>query len=393
MKKKYLKFVIIGAVIILSTVAICLVKANVTTSQKSNNVAIETTIINDSSDKVYVNGVVKSVENKNISLDANKGKVDSVAVTDGQAVNSGDVLFTYKNDTITSQIEEYNNQLTTYANQKQRLESKKNNANNELTEKKNNLSALNTELENNPEDLKLSSSIEGLKVEIQSLEAEVNTCDDQLDTINDSITVANKKVASLKNEEVTTVKANFSGVVNIVGSQDDYTTTFMTISSNDLYIKGTVNEKFIAKLKKDQEAEILVIANNKTIKGKVDEINTKPVDASNALGAANSMASTSSLSTYEVTIILDSQEDLFEGYHIQATIYEGEKELVVPKDAIVKDDNNTFVYKVSDGVLEKQKVSYEDKDNKSVKITSGLEEGDEVVINPTDSTKEGMKYE
>lgn len=393
MKKKYLKFVIIGAVIILSTVAICLVKANVTTSQKSNNVAIETTIINDSSDKVYVNGVVKSVENKNISLDATKGKVDSVAVTDGQAVNSGDVLFTYKNDTITSQIEEYNNQLTTYANQKQRLESKKNNANNELTEKKNNLSALNTELENNPENLTLSSSIEGLKVEIQSLEAEVNTCDEQLGTINDSITAANKKVASLKNEEVTTVKANFSGVVNIVGSQDDYTTTFMTISSNDLYIKGTVNEKFIAKLKKDQEAEILVIANNKTIKGKVDEINTKPVDASNALGAANSMASTSSLSTYEVTIILDSQEDLFEGYHIQATIYEGEKELVVPKDAIVKDDNNTFVYKVSDRVLEKQKVSYEDKDNKSVKITSGLEEGDEVVINPTDSTKEGMKYE
>ena len=393
MKKKYLKFIIIGVVIVFSTVAICLVKANVTKSQKSNEVAIETTIISNSSDKVYVNGVVKCVESKNILLDATKGKVDSIAVEDGQAVNAGDVLFTYKNDTITSQIEEYNNQLTSYSNQKNRLESKKSNANNELAEKKNNLSTLKAQLENNPQDLTLSNSIEGVKLEIQSLETEVSTYDDQLNTINDSITAANKKVASLKNEEVTEVKADFSGVVNIVGFKDDYTTTFMTISSNDLYIKGTVNEKFIAKLKKDQEAEVLVIANNKTVKGKVDEINTKPMDNSSALGAANSMASTSSLSNYEVTIILDSQEDLFEGYHIQATIYEGENEVVVPKDAIVKEKNDTFVYKVSDGVLEKQKVSYEDKDAKSVKITSGLKEGDEIVINPTDSTKEGMKYE
>ena len=382
MKKKYLKFIIIGVVIVFSTVAICLVKANVTKSQKSNEVAIETTIISNSSDKVYVNGVVKCVESKNILLDATKGKVDSIAVEDGQAVNAGDVLFTYKNDTITSQIEEYNNQLTSYSNQKNRLESKKSNANNELAEKKNNLSTLKAQLENNPQDLTLSNSIEGVKLEIQSLETEVSTYDDQLNTINDSITAANKKVASLKNEEVTEVKADFSGVVNIVGFKDDYTTTFMTISSNDLYIKGTVNEKFIAKLKKDQEAEVLVIANNKTVKGKVDEINTKPIDNSSALGVANAMASTSSLSNYEVTIILDSQEDLFEGYHIQATIYEGENEVVVPKDAIVKEKKDTFVYKVSDGILEKQKVSYENKEKLHVlkSLNMKIEKGEFLMI-------------
>ncbi len=50
MKKKYLKYIIIGAIIVLSTVGIYLVKV----SSKSNEVYssnIETTVIDDSSQK------------------------------------------------------------------------------------------------------------------------------------------------------------------------------------------------------------------------------------------------------------------------------------------------------------------------------------------------------
>lgn len=389
MKKKYLKYVVIGAIILVSTVAIYLVKATSDNSQgKSSSSSIETTKIGDSSQKIYINGIIQPIENKNIYLDTSKGKVDTVSVTDGQVVNAGDVLFTYKNDTITSQIEEFNGQISTYQNQKERLENKKKDSNNKLTEKKNSLS----NLKSNPQDETIIASIQSLEGEIQSLETEISSYNDQLDTINDSIKDCNKKIENLKKDESTEVKADISGVVDIVGSKDDYTNVFISISSNDLYIKGSVNEKYVEKLKKEQEAEVLVIANNSTIKAKVDEISKKPSNGSSAIGASMD-TSANSLSNYDVTLLLDSQENILDGYHVQATIFEEEKELKIPKEAIIEENGETFVYKVEDGILKKQNVEYEDSENDDAKILSGLEEGEEVVTNPTDDTKEGMKYE
>lgn len=385
MKKKYLKYVVIGAIILVSTAAIYLVKvANDNT--KENSSAIETTMVNDSSQKIYINGIIQPIENKNIYLDTSKGKVDTVSVTDGQAVNVGDVLFSYKNDTITSQIEEFNGQISTYQTQKERLENKKKDSNNKLTEKKNSLS----NLKSNPQDEMIITSIQSLEAEIQALETEISSYNDQLDTINDSIKDCNKKIENLKKDESVEVKADISGVVDILGSKEDYTNVFISITSNDLYIKGSVNEKYVAKLKKEQEAEVLVIANNSTIKAKIDEISKKPTASS---GGAYMDTSANSLSNYEVTLLLDSQENILDGYHVQVTVFEEDKELKIPKEAIIEENGETFVYKVEDGALKKQNVEYEDSENDDVKILSGLEEGEEVVTNPTEDTKEGMKYE
>ena len=387
MKKKYLKYVVIGAIILVSTVAIYLVKATSDNSQVKSS-SIETTKIGDSSQKIYINGIIQPIENKNIYLDVSKGKVDTVSVTDGQTVNAGDVLFTYKNDTITSQIEEFNGQVSTYQNQKERLENKKKDSNNKLTEKKNSLS----NLKSNPQDEMAITSIQSLEGEIQALETEISSYNDQLDTINDSIKEYNKKIENLKKDESVEVKADISGIVDILGSKEDYTNVFISITSNDLYIKGSVNEKYVEKLKKEQEAEVLVIANNSTIKAKVDEISKKPSAGSSAIGTSMD-TSANSLSNYDVTLLLDSQENILDGYHVQATIFEEEEELKIPKEAIIEENGETFVYKVEDGVLKKQTVEYEDSENDDVKILSGLEEGEEVVTNPSDDTKEGMKYE
>lgn len=387
MKKKYLKYVIIAAIIVVSTVGIYLVKV----SSQSNEVYssnIETTVIDDSSKKIYINGIIEPIENKNIYLDQSKGKVDTVSVSNGQTVNAGDLLFTYKNDTITSQVEEINSQISTYESQKERLESKKKDSNNKLTEKKNSLSTL----KSNPQDEMAMASIQSLEGEIQSLEAEVSQYNEQIDTINDSVKECNKKIENLKKDETVEVKADISGVVSILGNKEDYTNVFISISSNDLYIKGTVNEKYIGKLKKDQEADILVVANNSTIKGKVDEVSNKPISSMGGLIGQNTDSS-NSLSNYEVTLLLDSQENILDGYHVQATISEEKGELILSKDAIINENEEKYVYKVENGVLKKQKVEYEDLDDNNVKVLNGLEKGDTVVTNPTKDTKEGMKYE
>ncbi|MGM9978946.1 MAG: efflux RND transporter periplasmic adaptor subunit [Clostridium sp.] len=386
MKKKYLKYVVIGAIILVSTVAIYLVKV-ASDNNQGNSSKIETTVVDDSSQKIYINGIIQPIENKNIYLDASKGKVDTVSVTDGQAVNAGDVLFTYKNDTITSQIEEFNGQISTYQTQKERLENKKKDSNNKLTEKKNSLS----NLKSNLQDETAIASIQSLEAEIQGLETEISSYNDQLDTINDSIKDCNKKIENLKKDESIEVKADISGVVAILGSKENYTNVFISISSNDLYIKGSVSEKYVEKLKKEQEAEVLVIANNSTIKAKVDEISKKP-STSSSVGSSMG-TSANSLSNYDVTLLLDSQENILDGYHVQATVFEEDKELKISKEAIIEENGETFVYKVEDGALKKQNVEYEDSENDDVKILSGLEEGDEVVTNPSKDTKEGMKYE
>ncbi|MCI7443364.1 MAG: hypothetical protein MSA89_09835, partial [Clostridium sp.] len=235
------------------------------------------------------------------------------------------------------------------------------------------------------------ASIQSLEAEVQGLETEISSYNDQLDTINDSIKDCNKKIENLKKDESIEVKADISGVVAILGSKDDYTNVFISISSNDLYIKGSVSEKYVEKLKKEQEAEVLVIANNSTIKAKVDEISKKP-STSSSIGSSMD-ASANSLSNYDVTLLLDSQENILDGYHVQATVFEEEKELKIPKEAIIEENGETFVYKVEDGALKKQNVEYEDSENDDAKILSGLEEGEEVVTNPTEDTKEGMKYE
>ena len=124
---------------------------------------------------------------------------------------------------------------------------------------------------------------------------------------------------------------------------------------------------------------------------KIDEISKKP--STNSSAGASMDTSGNSLSNYDVTLLLDSQENILDGYHVQATVFEEEEELKIPKKAIIEENGETFVYKVEDGVLKKQTVEYEDSENDDVKILSGLEEGEEVVTNPSDDTKEGMKYE
>ena len=139
MQKKYLRIVIIAAIIVISTVGIYLINAFSKKPEENVVSEIKTTTIKGPK-KIYVNGVVEAVESKNIYLNAEKGKVDTVSVTDGQSVSKGDVLFSYKNETIVTQINEYNSEIASCNNKKSRLQSKKEEANKSLSEKKNQLS-------------------------------------------------------------------------------------------------------------------------------------------------------------------------------------------------------------------------------------------------------------
>ena len=72
-----------------------------------------------------------------------------------------------------------------------------------------------------------------------------------------------------------------------------------------------------------------------------------------------SASSSSDLSNYEVTLILDSQDNILEGYHIQATIYDGNNDICISKKSILTKEGKSYVFINKDGVLSKKDVTYE----------------------------------
>lgn len=388
MQKKYIRIIIIVAIIVVSTIGFCLINAFSNNSKEDGSDKIKFTTVKGPK-KIYVNGTVEAVESKNIYLNAEKGKIDTVSVNDGQTVSKGDVLFSYKNETITSQIDEYNNEVNSYNKKKSRLQSKREEAKKTLSEKKNQLSKMKDQFGYNDE---ASTNISSLEAEVQSSEATVASLDSEIEGVDDLISQSNSKLSSIRGKEYEKITADVSGVVRIVGSQDDYTNPYIIIDSKDMHIKGSVNEKYIRKLQKDQQADVLIIATDKTVKGKIEDVSDKPM-INKDIANASSSSSSSNLSNYEVTLILDSQDNILEGYHIQATIYDGNNDISISKKSILTKEGKSYVFINEDGILTKKNVTYEKKDNNNVKILSGLKEGDKVVANPSSTTKEGMKCE
>lgn len=389
-KKKYMKFIIMAAVIVIATIIIVI--ANKSTSEEIvEDSGFETMTIGES-DKIFINGTVQAVESKSIYLDQSKGNVDSVSVKEGQAVNVGDVLFTYKNSSVSTEITDTNNLLSTANDQKSKYETKKNEANNNISRLQSEIETLKAQLSSDV-DGSISESISQKGEELQQYKTELEGYESQVDEVASSITSYNSKLSSLKEQEVVQVKADVNGIVSIVGNVNDYTNPYMKIASNDMCVRGTVNEKSVAKVNVDDEVDLLIIATEDKKTGKISEVSKDPVEAVSSDVSGVSGGSSSSLSSYNVTITIGNAEELINGYHVQATVKSAKSKLTIPKSAIISKGNKDYVFVVKDNKLKKVKISFEDKNEDDAVVLSGLKDGDEIVTNPSDDTKAGMSVE
>lgn len=389
-KKKYMKFIIMAAVIVIATIIIVI--ANKSTSEEIvEDSGFETMTIGES-DKIFINGTVQAVESKSIYLDQSKGNVDSVSVKEGQAVNVGDVLFTYKNSSVSTEITDTNNLLSTANDQKSKYETKKNEANNNISRLQSEIETLKAQLSSDV-DGSISESISQKGEELQQYKTELEGYESQVDEVASSITSYNSKLSSLKEQEVVQVKADVNGIVSIVGNVNDYTNPYMKIASNDMCVRGTVNEKSVAKVNVDDEVDLLIIATEDKKTGKISEVSKDPVEAASSDVSGVSGGSSSSLSSYNVTITIGNAEELINGYHVQATVKSAKSKLTIPKSAIISKGNKDYIFVVKDNKLEKVKISFEDKNEDDAVVLSGLKDGDEIVTNPSDDTKAGMSVE
>lgn len=376
MKKKYI--IAIVTVVILAGVGV----GSYFLKQSMNKESVATMEIYTvpSTDKVFVNGKIEPEKVENIFLDATKGTVDKVEVENGDVVEKGDNLFTYKNDQVQSQVEQLELQLNSAKSQKEEINKQ------------------NAETKKQLEDLKKA----GLENQIpqggqmpnlgQNAGGEIST-----GSVDEQIKLLEKQIKALKDKEYYKVTAPIGGKVILAESSTNPTQPYITVESGDYYISGSVNEKDQPKIKEGQEVQITILSTNKNINGKISSVGNTPIDNGASLAAQTGAqgGAGGNMSYYEVKITPDSQEDLTNGFHVQASVNLDKKPIEIPKEAILSVDNEEFVFKNVDGKLVKQVITYSPKEGSEdeVIVSSGLNEEDKIVSNPTPNMKEGMNVE
>lgn len=376
MKKKYI--IAIVTVVILAGVGV----GSYFLKQSINKESVATMEIYTvpSTDKVFVNGKIEPEKVENIFLDATKGTVDKVEVENGDVVEKGDTLFTYKNDQVQSQVEQLELQLNSAKNQKEEINKQ------------------NAEAKKQLEDLKKA----GLENQMpqggqmpnlgQNAGGEIST-----GSVDEQIKLLEKQIKALKDKEYYKVTAPIGGKVILAESSTNPTQPYITVESGDYYISGSVNEKDQPKIKEGQEVQITILSTNKNINGKISSVGNTPIDNGASLAAQTGAqgGAGGNMSYYEVKITPDSQEDLTNGFHVQASVNLDKKPIEIPKEAILSVDNEEVVFKNVDGKLVKQVITYSPKEGSEdeVIVSSGLNEEDKIVSNPTPNMKEGMNVE
>lgn len=333
-----------------------------------------------STDKVFVNGKIEPEKVENIFLDATKGTVDKVEVKNGDVVEKGDTLFTYKNEQVQSQVEQLELQLNSAKSQKEEIKKQNAEAKKQLEDLKK--AGLENQMPQGGEMPNLGQNVGG----------EIST-----GSVDEQIKLLEKQIKALKDKEYYKVIAPIGGKVILSESGSNPTQPYITVESDDYYVSGSVNEKDQPKIKEGQEVQITILSTNKNIKGKISSVGDTPIDNGASLvsqtgpqgGAGGNM------SYYEVKITPDSQEDLTNGFHVQASVNLDKKPIEIPKEAILSVDNEEFVFKNVDGKLVKQVITYSPKEGSEdeVIVKSGLNEEDKIVSNPTPNMKEGMNVE
>ena len=287
-------------------------------------------------ENIDINGMVTPRESKQYANPENNSLSD-ISVENGQEVNDGDLLFTTKDNSVIEQINVLKSQLTSLNSQKSRLS-------------KNNKDNINNDA-------------------IVSINAQISSVEAQISALNSSAYVKNT--------------APFAGKVYINDQNStDMNTSFISLVSNEFFMKGYVSEDDLEKVQVDQTVSIKVNSSDKKMTGRISYVSDRPTTTKTKEMKDN-------LSYYEVDISFEDQEGLVNGFHVDADLEIVSNEYKVPTTAVLKSGDSAYVMKDLDGILKKQEVTIVKTGKNVTKIVTNLEPGDKILKHPDKSMKEG----
>lgn len=287
-------------------------------------------------ENIDINGMVTPRESKQYANPENNSLSD-ISVENGHEVNDGDLLFTTKDNSVIEQINVLKSQLTSLNSQKSRLsKNNKDNVNNDA---------------------------------IASINAQISSVEAQISALNSSAYVKNT--------------APFAGKVYINDQNStDMNTSFISLVSNEFFMKGYVSEDDLEKVQIDQTVSIKVNSSDKKMTGRISYVSDRPTTTKTKEMKDN-------LSYYEVDISFEDQEGLVNGFHVDADLEIVSNEYKVPTTAVLKSGDSAYVMKDLDGILKKQEVTIVKTGKNVTKIVTNLEPGDKILKHPDKSMKEG----
>ena len=188
------------------------------------------------------------------------------------------------------------------------------------------------------------------------------------------------QVSLLDKKAYINTTAPFAGKVYF---NEEGSNSIITLESSTFYMKGQTSEQDLPKLQIDDPVIVTVLSTNKKVSGRVSLISDRP--------SINQVDNTNpSLSYYDINISFENQENLVNGFHVQACIEITDNLCKVPTTSILRDENDKpYVFESFDGILKKQIVEIHSETDEFTVIKGGLDKKDIIVRYPSEQMSEG----
>ncbi|MBV4436618.1 efflux RND transporter periplasmic adaptor subunit [Clostridium tyrobutyricum] len=352
MKDKKKLFVIVPVIVI-----VCVIVALIFNVQHNKKKKAESNLVNETytipeRQTIFLDGQVQYSNKMDFVQNDANGTVDKIDVSDKQSVKEGQTLFNYKNEQI---IEQYDN------------------------------------LEQQLRDLDSQSSMitnDSKNVQMSSNNTQKSSIQQQMD--------------SIKDKRYTDILAPFDGVVSRPSNTDSNSGSngvsskvVLSLINPKMQVVANVSEKDVLKLRKNQKVQISTYGTNKQFTGKIASIGTEPVQGTQVGADATSTAlaqSSSGVSNYPVYINIDNQNDIYSGFHVEATTVDESELPKIPKSAVFDHNGNKYVWRIKNNKLKRAPVDLDEYDSSYMQVRSGLNFGDKIIKKASAGMKEGDTF-
>lgn len=201
----------------------------------------------------------------------------------------------------------------------------------------------------------------------------------QMENAKAALDIANKKLADSVIKSPISGKVSFDGMT-VGESASPQSPAITIINDSNVQIKIDVTETNVDQVYVGMSAEVSVQSQNVITSGNITEISPE-IDEKTG--------------TFKVTVSIDNADSkLKTGMlgNVRLINNEDENKIYVPKSSIVTKDDETYVFVVKDGKLNKQVVKVGNEKNKYIEVLDGLTTDDEVIVEGSNSISENKSF-
>lgn len=329
-------------------------------------------------------GVVEGQETSSVTKSTER-ELDTIFVSEGDTVEKGTPLFSYKIDNLEAENVQYGFDIEGYNLSIQEY-------NDDIAKKQKELDKITGDTDED-KDKK-----EALANEIAGLNTDIQIAQNNIDQTNAKIEENNRKI----NNSV--VKSSVSGVVTkIADDTNPYTTdgSFITIlGASEMRIKGQINEQNVWAINVDEPVTLRSrVDASQTWTGTITKIDTESkqenTDSMYSYGGSSENSSTK----YPFYVTLDDSEGLMMGQHVYIELGKTDAPEMDFSDGTYiydyyisyEEDGTPFLWVEDGNRLAKQTIELGDYyEEQMVYAVSGIDK-DTKIAYPMDDYKEGMK--